>query len=139
MLEEPLGRSPAYLGSSQRPLLEDAFFRDPFQSALRPAVDVSEEGNNYVVEAELPGVKKENVQVRIGDGGRSVTIEGRVVERRGGVINPPQTSEASTSEGAHDAQVSQASEGTFFPVYFPILKKMLTFFSCRFASCYSHW
>ncbi|KAI0086539.1 HSP20-like chaperone [Irpex rosettiformis] len=78
MLEEPLGRSPAYLGPAHRPFIEDSFFRDSFQNALRPAVDVSEQGNNYIVEAELPGVQKENVQVRIGDGGRSVTIEGKV-------------------------------------------------------------
>jgi HSP20 family protein len=39
-------------------------------------VDVSEDGDNYVVETELPGVKKEDMEVRVGDGGRSVTIEG---------------------------------------------------------------
>ena len=109
MLEEPLGRSPAYLNSSHRPFIEDAFFRDPFQTALRPAVDVTEEGNNYVVEAELPGVQKENVQVRVGDGGRSVTIQGRVVDRRGAAANPPQP-EAPAS-GAQEAQTSTAAEG----------------------------
>ncbi|KAI0073754.1 HSP20-like chaperone, partial [Panus rudis PR-1116 ss-1] len=36
----------------------------------------------YIVEAELPGVKRENVEVRIGDGGRSLTIEGKIVNRR---------------------------------------------------------
>ncbi|PSR74817.1 hypothetical protein PHLCEN_2v9531 [Hermanssonia centrifuga] len=82
MLEEPLGRSPAYMGFPRnRSLLDDPFFRHP--ESLRPAVDVTEHGNNYVVEAEVPGVKKENLQVRVGDGGRSVTIEGNVVERRG--------------------------------------------------------
>ncbi|KAI0801794.1 HSP20-like chaperone [Irpex lacteus] len=108
MLEEPLGRSPAYLNSSHRPFIEDAFFRDPFQSGLRPAVDVTEEGNNYVVEAELPGVQKENVQVRIGDGGRSVTIQGKVVDRRGPTANPTQP-EASSS-GAQEAPA--AAEGS---------------------------
>ncbi|KAL0961071.1 hypothetical protein HGRIS_006055 [Hohenbuehelia grisea] len=80
MLEEPLSRSPSYFGLPSRSLLDDPFFRN---SALsRPAVDVSEEGNVYVVEADLPGVKKENVEVRIGDGGRSLTIEGRILSRR---------------------------------------------------------
>ncbi len=44
-------------------------------------MDVSEDGKNYVVETELPGVKKEDMEVRIGDGGRSVTIEGKILQR----------------------------------------------------------
>lgn len=44
-----------------------------------PALNLSEENNSYIVEAEVPGVKKENLNLRIGDGGRSLTIEGRVV------------------------------------------------------------
>lgn len=47
----------------------------------RPAIDVSDEGENYRVDADLPGVPKENVEVRIGDNGRSITIEGKVVEK----------------------------------------------------------
>ncbi|KDQ62430.1 hypothetical protein JAAARDRAFT_122365 [Jaapia argillacea MUCL 33604] len=86
MLEEPIGRSPSYLGLPTRSLLQDPFFTSP--ASLRPAVDVSEEGNNYVVEAELPGVKKENVEVRIGDGGRSVLIEGKIFSRKGGEPRP---------------------------------------------------
>ncbi|KAF7797477.1 hypothetical protein EIP86_008674 [Pleurotus ostreatoroseus] len=86
MFDEPM-RTPTYMGFPQmRSMLDDPFFRYP--NSLRPAVDVSEEGNDYVVEAELPGVKKENVQVRIGDGGRSVTIEGKVVERSAGAAQP---------------------------------------------------
>ena len=46
-----------------------------------PAVDVSEEPNAFVVEAEIPGVKKENLDVRIGDNGQSLTIEGRTFVR----------------------------------------------------------
>ncbi|KAH8104553.1 HSP20-like chaperone [Cristinia sonorae] len=96
LLEEPFGRSPAFLPYSRtRSLLDDPFFHSP--AALRPAVDVTEEGNNYIVEAELPGVKKENVEVRIGDGGRSVTIEGRIVNRRaGGQEGQTAASEAAT-------------------------------------------
>jgi len=78
MLEEPMTRS----AMSRRSLLSDPFFR-PTSVFGRPDVDVTEEGNSYVVEADLPGVKKENVEVRIGDGGKSLTIEGRVFSRRG--------------------------------------------------------
>ena len=113
VLEEPLGRPPAaYLNSSHRPFFEDSFFRDTFQNGLRPAVDVSEQGNSYIVEAELPGVQKENVQVRIGDGGRSVTIEGKVIDRRGGAVTPPQSEASST--GAQETQ-PPATEGMSFP------------------------
>ncbi|KAJ4482145.1 HSP20-like chaperone [Lentinula aciculospora] len=93
MLEEPLTRSPALL---YKPIFNDPFFNSP--ALARPAVDVSEEGNKYVIEAELPGVPKENVDVRIGDHGHSVTIEGKVVNRRGGPS--PVTENAHTHEPA---------------------------------------
>jgi HSP20 family molecular chaperone IbpA len=81
MLEEPLTRSPSYT----LPTLHRSFFEDPFFQPLataRPAVDITEEAGAYRIEADLPGVKKENVEVRIGDGGRSVTIEGKIVAQR---------------------------------------------------------
>ncbi|KAF7336789.1 SHSP domain-containing protein [Mycena venus] len=78
MLDEPLARSSVGSGRSR------SLFDDPFLSLTRemlrgPAVDVSETRNTYVVEVELPGVKKENLEVRIGDGGRSLTIEGKIL------------------------------------------------------------
>ncbi|KAI0770328.1 HSP20-like chaperone [Fomes fomentarius] len=81
MLEEPFGRPSTFgsLGYPSRSLFDDPFFANP--GSLRPAVDVSQQGDNYIVEAELPGVKKENVNVRIGDGGRSLTIEGKIFKR----------------------------------------------------------
>lgn len=96
MLEEPLTRSPSYYGLPSRSVFDDPFFHSP--ATVRPSVDVTEEGNSYVVEAELPGVKKENVEVRVGDAGRSVTIEGRITNRRSG---PEVTSaqETNPSEG----------------------------------------
>lgn len=42
-----------------------------------PAVDLHESDREYIVEAELPGVKKDNVEVRVGDNGQSITIEGK--------------------------------------------------------------
>lgn len=82
LLEEPFGRHAAYYGSPIRSVFDDPFFQSGSLSSLRPNIDVTEEGNNYVVEADLPGVKKENVEVRIGDGGHSVTIQGKI-HRRG--------------------------------------------------------
>ena len=104
MFEEPF-RTPAYMGfPAMRSMLDEPFYQYP--TALRPAVDVSEQGNNYVVEAELPGVKKENVQVRIGDGGRSVTIEGKVVR------GEEQAPAAAPAEGEAPAAPAQGAEGT---------------------------
>ncbi|KAF8349278.1 HSP20-like chaperone [Amanita rubescens] len=83
LLEEPLTRSPAFYARPQRMLLGDPF-RSPFGGlgtlGGRPAVDVIEEGDKYVVAADLPGVKKEDVEVRVAEDGRSITIEGKMVE-----------------------------------------------------------
>ncbi len=77
VLEEPIFRAPPALTAFPR----NAFFADPFfesgSSTRSPAVDLSEESSHYVVEAEVPGVKKENLNIQIGDGGHSVTIEGK--------------------------------------------------------------
>jgi HSP20 family molecular chaperone IbpA len=80
MLEEPFGRSTVAPVYQQRSLFEDPFFRSP--AAIHPPVDVTEEGDKYIIEAELPGVKKENVDIRIGDAGRSVTIQGKTSSRQ---------------------------------------------------------
>jgi HSP20 family protein len=64
MLDEPLARSSAGFGRS-RSLFDDPFFSLNREMLRGPALDISEAGNNYVVEAELPGVKKENLEVNI--------------------------------------------------------------------------
>jgi len=84
MLEEPFGRSPAYFPHTLRSRDRDNFLADPFSGLnmlASPAVDVTENGNKYIVEADLPGVSKDNLQVRIGDGNQSITIEGKVTEK----------------------------------------------------------
>ncbi|KAI0354937.1 HSP20-like chaperone, partial [Trametes cingulata] len=108
MLEEPLGRPPAYMngfGGPSRALFDDPFFNSP--ALLRPAVDVSEQGDKYIVEAELPGVKKENVNVRIGDGGRTLTIEGKVFSRS----SEPQPAEVADASSTSATGSSGATEG----------------------------
>lgn len=101
MLEEPLGGRFGAFGIPDDPLFAAPRF-------ARPAVDVSEDGNHYVVETELPGVKKEDMEVRIGDGGRSVIIEGNIVQRRTSInggestVSRPDTPQAEGStEGEH--------------------------------------
>ncbi|KAL5482727.1 hypothetical protein ACEPAI_9321 [Sanghuangporus weigelae] len=107
MLEEPFGRQVGYprrSAGSPFSVFNDPFFNNNFPSVSGmsvPAVDVSEEPNAFVVEAELPGVKKENIELRIGDNGQSLTIEGRTF------IQSPQPSEAGAT-----ATAQSSSEGT---------------------------
>jgi len=104
MLEEPIGGRFGAFGIPSRAISDDPFFTGP--RFARPAVDVSEDGGNFIVETELPGVKKEDVEVRIGDGGRSVTIEGNIM-RRGASVN----GDGSTSSTSGTQQVEGSAEG----------------------------
>ena len=97
--DDPFSR-PSALWAQPRSLFDDPFFHpssivphsralfdSPFfhpSNILRPSLDVTDQGKEYVVEAHLPGVKKENLEVRVGDAGRSVTIEGKTFRKYGG-------------------------------------------------------
>jgi len=48
-----------------------------FEEVRTPRVQVLEEENKFVVSAEVPGIRKEELDVHIGDGGRSLRIQGR--------------------------------------------------------------
>lgn len=107
MLDEPFERAvhPANNNALARhsplgALFSDPFFSRGFEQLNVPAVDLTEHGNEYVVEAELPGVKKENVDIRIGDGGQSLTIEGRTFVK------------SSPSTATQEGQVADASTAT---------------------------
>ncbi|KAF8635889.1 hypothetical protein AX15_000069 [Amanita polypyramis BW_CC] len=104
LLEEPLTRAPSVYAHPLHRLMEDPFLRSSFgrHGALsgRPAVDVIEEGDKYVVAADLPGVKKENVEVRVGEDGRSLTIEGRIIQQG-------ETSSTPSSRGETTNQISK--------------------------------
>lgn len=97
VLEDPLTRgAPTAYGFPHRSFLADPFLTS--SSTVHPALDLTEEGDEYIVEADLPGVKKENVDITVGDGGRSVTIHGRTFSRRPG-DSSESTTETSTSQG----------------------------------------
>lgn len=97
MLDEPLLRAPGYAHPAFR---GRTMFDDPFFQNTRPAVDVSEDGNKYIVEAEVPGVKRDALEIRIGDGGRSLTIEGRFGSRRGPESAPAGSTQNATASNA---------------------------------------
>jgi HSP20 family molecular chaperone IbpA len=76
----------------------------------QPAIDVSDHGNHFTVEADLPGVPKENVSVRVGDKGHSITIEGKVTETGG--TEPSKTS--ATNDNSKDAETAKGDQRFVF-------------------------
>ncbi len=54
-------------GREGRNLLEEVWGRAGAGRGLAPAVDISEDDGNYVVTAELPGTKREDVTVELED------------------------------------------------------------------------
>ncbi|KAG1742370.1 HSP20-like chaperone [Suillus paluster] len=109
MLEEPFGRSAVAPVYHQRSLFDDPFFPSP--AAMRPPVDVTEVGDKYIIEADIPGVKKENVDITIGDAGRSVTIQGKTSSRQ---TNGELSGAEATGESAADGSeaVAKSESGT---------------------------
>ncbi len=74
------GRGVASTGFEDLYNMLDDFFTDPWLSGSRVSrdtfrVDVQAADKEYVVEAELPGVKKEEVQLEMNDGNLSITIQ----------------------------------------------------------------
>jgi HSP20 family molecular chaperone IbpA len=74
MLEEPLHRSPAYFAPLARQAAIPRF--GGLAGFNGPAVQLSDEGSAFTVEAELPGVRREDLNVSIGENGRRLTIRG---------------------------------------------------------------
>ena len=53
------------------------FVQNAEGGALVPAIDVSETENEYLIKAEIPGVKKEDVNVSVQDGVLTINAESR--------------------------------------------------------------
>ncbi|SFJ23835.1 Hsp20/alpha crystallin family protein [Thermoflavimicrobium dichotomicum] len=60
--------------------LDDPFFRD--QTTLIPPINLREEANRYVVEAELPGLSAKDVQIEIHDNILTIRGEKRIEEKK---------------------------------------------------------
>jgi len=106
MLEEPFGRQHPL---AALPRFNNSVFNDPFfrQGPTVPAVDLTEDGNQYVVEAELPGIQKENIEIRVGDNGQSLTIEGKTFTRSA----PTSAAESQSTDGQASSSASAQAEG----------------------------
>ncbi|KAG8987205.1 hypothetical protein FRB90_003547 [Tulasnella sp. 427] len=109
LLDDPLytGGDPFAVAPRQQQAERE---RDAIQSYLQgnnsngaivrsPHVHLNDEEGKYVVEAELPGIRKENLDISIGDNGRSLTIKGHASF----------SSEITAAESSTHSSVSQAN------------------------------
>ncbi|KEP55650.1 heat shock protein Hsp20 [Rhizoctonia solani 123E] len=81
--------------------------------------DLTEEEKGYVVRAELPGVQKQDLDIHVGNDGRSLTIEGRVHRTIKPKANEPTenkevSKDTSGSTGTHEYR-STFSRTVWFP------------------------
>jgi len=77
-------------------------------------VELHEEHDSYVVEAEVPGYRKEDIQVHVGDNGRSITISGTVTKGQQSRAEPQAQAQSSSQpqqqSNKDDATVSKRSD-----------------------------
>ena len=85
---------------------ESLALRGP-RTPVEPAVDLKDAGDAFIVEADVPGVDKKDVDVEVGKGGRTLTIRGSVTRRFQGDSDRPQEEEGKQSNSAAK-QESQA-------------------------------
>lgn len=108
MLEEPFfsptssALAPRYAGSL---LSNSPFFNSPsFANAPRfstPVSSLREEGDNYLLEAEMPGVKKSDIKVEFREHGQVLEISGHRGVRASSSSSAPSTTSA-VGEAATD-------------------------------------
>jgi len=67
--DEALHRPFSFLGPSMWPRM-----RMPEMDEIQPSIDIFEEGENVVIKAEIPGMKKEDIEVTLTDD--MITISG---------------------------------------------------------------
>ncbi|KAG9048780.1 hypothetical protein FS837_012067 [Tulasnella sp. UAMH 9824] len=113
-------------------MLDDPFFADPFSVVPQrhnyqtsnsnaqvspwnkitrtPHVHLNDEADKYVIGAEVPGVSKENLDVSIGDNGRSVTIKGNTFSSSEEVTDE-KAKEAEEPKVATESQASEEASG----------------------------
>jgi HSP20 family protein len=62
----------------------DRLFESPLR-AWAPVLDVREDADNFVIRAELPGLKREDIEVSLQDGALVISGERKVEEKQEGV------------------------------------------------------
>jgi HSP20 family protein len=73
---------PSFFSVFERPLLRDLFEGDTQVVTYAPRVDVVENKENFVVRAELPGMKKEDVKLTLENNVLTLSGEKRYEEKR---------------------------------------------------------
>jgi HSP20 family protein len=58
----------------------DEFFKTPFPPVSAFQVETVETGNEYIISAELPGVKKEQIHLNISGNHITISVENNVLE-----------------------------------------------------------
>lgn len=58
----------------------DEFFKSPFPPGANFHVDTLETGNEYIISAELPGVKREQIQLNISGNYLTISVENKELE-----------------------------------------------------------
>lgn len=125
MLDEPFYRRapPGLLPSDAMHRLDrENLLADPFTGLnmmTSPAVDVTEQGDKYVLDADLPGVERENLEVRLGDGNQSITIEGKVTEK---LSSGASEAGAQASGKSNNASEAEYTDGTCIRLTLPMLE-----------------
>ncbi|EJU00908.1 HSP20-like chaperone [Dacryopinax primogenitus] len=86
--------------------------------ARQPKTELREAPNGYVLEAELPGVRKEDLEVTITEGGKRIRIKGRVARKTQAEPAAAETVAVPTAEvpAAEPAQAAEAAPETAAPV-----------------------
>jgi HSP20 family protein len=77
-----LAPAPSFFSMFERPLLRDLFEGETQVVAYAPRVDVVENKENFVVRAELPGIKKEDVKLTLENNVLTLSGEKRYEEKR---------------------------------------------------------
>jgi HSP20 family protein len=73
---------PSFFSVFERPLLRDLFEGDVQVTTYAPRVDVVENKENFIVRAELPGMKKDDVKLTLENSVLTLSGEKRFEEKR---------------------------------------------------------
>lgn len=79
--DHPLGRLKSEMDGVFQRFFEEPFFAGPLWSRSRnftPALNIEEKSNEYVIEAEIPGMRSEEVEIELN--GNVLTIKGEKKE-----------------------------------------------------------
>jgi len=86
--------------------LRDAMNLVSVEGSSRPVLDVHEDANQYTIEVEVPGVKKNEIKVEFAEGGKVLVVSGQVNR----TIQPG--TEAATTESDPSTEVSTKDGNT---------------------------